>query len=155
MLTASSSEKGFVSTRDEVPAVLKGMVQRWMSNWRVTDAAMSQAFKSWFIWSHKPPWRSNFPTLSKQVTWLAALTTPVLKGALSKAQKDYWSFVSLVPGTQSTLHTEEFWMPCLCHLWAFNGSWLLTCCLVKPLYKVLLSCSDLMHLIHLIFRAKH
>lgn len=83
---------------------------------------------------------------------LAALTTPVLKGALSKAQKDYWSFVSLLPSTQSTLHTEESWMPCLCHLWAFSGSWLLTCCLVKTLYKVQLSSSDL---IHSIFRIKH
>lgn len=37
---------------------------------------------------------------------VAALTTPVLKGALSKAQKDYWSFVNLLPSTQSALHTE-------------------------------------------------
>lgn len=40
---------------------------------------------------------------SKLVT---ALTAPVLKGALSKAQANYWSFVNLLPNIPSAIHME-------------------------------------------------
>lgn len=86
MIIASSSEKGFVSIRDEVPAVLKGMSRDECPTGKLKVQQYHEHLKVDLFGLTNHP-RDPIPPVypSKSV---AALTTPVLKGAISKAQKD-------------------------------------------------------------------